>query len=323
MAAAGITSNTSIQSQFRVTEKAYLSETNAVPPQYSVIIPDLKSDPRRRFVTWLPYAGLGSFQEKIEGQPPAFDAPFEMIPFTAVYNTYALAAYVTEEGEIEDPLDLWGKVPGMLAKSERNTQDLQASGLLNFGFNPAVYGADQLPLCAVNHPLGPVAVAGTIYSNVGQTFSNFLGNIDLTPESLHQAEILFETMLDDRGKKDRRTTEWLVVPVNLDKIAKEVLGTPYKPYSADNTINTEYQAQKQYTWRDLTNPYAWFVLGRKGEPDNVDDDCHGLAVWTKWKNKVKVWEDPATSNRNIKSRYRWALGFWTWRGSVASQGSGA
>ena len=93
---AGVSSNTTIQAQTKVIEKAYLSETDRVPAQYKTIIPDLTSDERRRFVTYLPYAGLSAFQEKIEGAAPAFDAPFEMIPFTAVYNTYALAATVTE-----------------------------------------------------------------------------------------------------------------------------------------------------------------------------------------------------------------------------------
>ena len=64
---AGVSSNTTIQAQTKVIEKAYLSETDRVPAQYKTIIPDLTSDERRRFVTYLPYAGLSAFQEKIEG----------------------------------------------------------------------------------------------------------------------------------------------------------------------------------------------------------------------------------------------------------------
>jgi len=319
----GITSNTTIQAQTKQIDKTYLSETDRVPAQYKTIIPDLTSDERRRYVQYLPYAGLGAFQEKTEGAAPAFDAPFEMIPFSAVYNTYALAAVMTEESELEDPISLRGKIPRMLAKSERNTKDLQIANLLNLGFSFSQAVADGQPLFSTAHPLGPIATPTGVVSQLGQNFSNSLGNTDLTPESLHQGELLFETMLDDRGKKDRRSTKWLVVPTNLDKIAKEVLGTPYKPYTPDNTINTEYQAQELFTWRDLTNPFAWFLLGPKGEPDTEDDDCHGLAVWFKWQNKIKSWEDPMTGNFNIKSRYRMALGAWTWRGAVGSQGAGA
>ena len=319
----GITTNTTIQGQTKVIEKAYLSETDKVPPQYQNIIATLSSDDRRRFVTFLPYAGLGAFQEKTEGMAPAFDSPFEMIPFTAVYNTYALAAMVSEEAELEDPIDLKGKLPRMLAKAERNTKDLQIANLLNLGFSPTMLGADGQPLFSTVHPLGPIATPTGVVSQIGQTFSNSLGNSDLTPETLHQGELLFETMLDDRGKKDKRTTRTLAVSPNLDKIAKEVLGTPYKPYTPDNTINTEYQSQELFTWRDLVNPFAWFLLGAKGEPDMEDDDCHGLAVWFKWQNKVNAWEDPMTSSFFIKSRYRMALGFWTWRGAVGSNGAGA
>jgi hypothetical protein len=319
----GISTNTTIQAQTKVIEKAYLSETDRVPPQYKVIIPDLTSDEHRRFVTFLPYAGLSAFQEKVEGAAPAFDAPFEMIPFTAVFNTYALAATVTEEAELEDPIGLKGKLPRMLAKAERNTKDLQIANLLNLGFSLAVLGADGQPLFSSAHPLGPIATPTGVVSEMNQTFSNYLGATDLTPESNHQGEILAETILDDRGKKDKRTLRHLVVPTNLDKIAKEVLGTPYKPYTPDNTINTEYQALELFTWRDLTNPYAWFQLAAKGEPDSEDNDVHGLATWWKWQNKVNSWEDPMTSNFFIKSRYRFALGFWTWRGSIGSIGAGA
>lgn len=322
--AVGISTNTSIQAQTKQIDRTYLSETNAVPAQYKTIIPDLPvDDPRRRYIQYLPYAGLGSFQEKIEGAAPAFDAPFEMIPTQAVFNTYALAAMMTEESELEDPIGLKGKIPRMLAKSERNTKDLQIASLLNLGFSSEQVGADGQPLFSASHPLGPIATPTGVVSQVGQTFSNTLGNSDLTPETLHQGELIFETTLDDRGKKDRRTTKWLVVPTNLEKIAKEVLGTPYKPYTPDNTVNTEYQAQELYTWRDLTNPFAWFLLGNKGEPDTEDNDCHGLAVWFKYQNKVKSWEDPMTSNFFIKSRYRMALAFWTWRSAVGSQGAGA
>ena len=314
------TTNGPFQAATHQLDEKYKDELNNVPPQYTVCINEYTPKDRRRYVQMLPYTGLGNMPEKDEGAAPTFDSPNEMIPFTAVFSTFALAAAVSREATVEDPLDILAELPGMMAKSSRNTKDLLAVGMLNNGFSPAKPLPDGQPLFSGSHPLNPVVTPTGVVSNIGQTFSNSLGNTQPTPESIRAGELLFETMLDDRGKKDKRTPEMLVFHPQQSQIFEEITGTPTAPYENTKKVNIQYNKWKLFAWRDLSSPYAWFMLGPKGKPGS---DCHGLTVWFRWQSDFDSFRDPLTKNRIVMDSFRMALGAWTWRGSVASAGAGA
>ena len=314
------TTNAPFQAATHQLDEKYKDELNNVPPQYTVCINEYTPKDRRRYVQMLPYTGLGNFPEKGEGAAPVFDSPNEMIPFTAIFSTFALAAAVSREATVEDPLDILAELPAMMAKSSRNTKDLLAVGMLNNGFSPSKPLPDGQPLFSGAHPLNPVVTPTGVVSNIGQTFSNSLGNSQPTPETIRAGELLFETMLDDRGKKDKRTPETLVFHPQMSQIFEEITGTPTAPYENTKKVNIQYNKWKLFAWRDLSSPYAWFMLGPKGKPGS---DCHGLTVWFRWQSDFDSFRDPLTKNRIVMDSFRMALGAWTWRGSVGSQGAGA
>src|ERR1700676_990770 len=200
-----ITTRTSIQAASKVLEKAFTNRAQKVPPLYQSYFNIIKTDPKRSFASFLPIAELGTLRFKDEGTVPVFDQPFELIPYTTNYFTYALAAMVTEEGQLEDPINLMGKLPAMLSDAEQQSKDLTFWNTINFGYNANVVGTDGLSLFNTAHPLGPIATPTGVVSSIGQTFSNSLGATQLTPEALQQAYILFETLLSDRGLPARRT----------------------------------------------------------------------------------------------------------------------
>lgn len=300
-------------------EQTFTNEAEDTPPKYPLVFNDVTTDPKRPFATFMPYAGLGVLKQKTEGATPAYDQPYELIPTTWTYQTYALAATITEEAQLEDPLGLMAELPRMLARSERKTKDLLYWLILNLGFAPNVLGSDGLPLFAAAHPLGPISTANGVQSSIGQFLANSLGATQLTPESLYQAQVLFETSRDDRGLTQRRTAVDLVVGVQMGKIAAEVLGAPLAPYTANNTPNTEHKVLNLIVSEYLTNPYAWFVLGNKNG-GKLGNDSHSMSVAHKWQNRVKTWPDPATDNWNVKTSFRSTYGFVGFRSAVGSQG---
>lgn len=320
MAGPLVTTNTSFQAATKLLDAKYKDELSSVPPQYQVVLNEYTPKDKKRYVQMLPYTGLGQFVQKGEGEAPLFDSPNEMIPFQAVFSTYALAAAVSREAQVEDPIDFLSELPEMFAKAARNTKDQLAVAQLNLAFSPLKPIADGQPLISTSHPLNPIVTPTGVVSRIGQTYSNSLGNSQPTPEALRGAELQFEQMLDDRGKKDKRTPVWVVCHPQMSQIFEEIIGTPTAPYENTRKVNIQYNKWKVFAWRDLSSPYAWFVMGDKGKPGS---DCHGLTVWFRWQQDFDSFRDPLTKNRVIVDSFRMAQGAWTWRGISGSAGAGA
>lgn len=314
------TTNSPFQASTKLLDEKYKDELSNVPAQYTVVLNEYTPKDRKRYVQFMPYTGLGQYEEKGEGEAPIFDTPNEMIPFTAVFSTFALAAAVSREAQVEDPLEILGEIPAMMAKSSRNTKDFLAVAPLNLGFSPLKLLPDGQPLFSTIHPLNPIVTPTGVVSRIGQTFSNSIQNTQPTPESIRGMELLFENMLDDRGKKDKRTPVWLVFHPNYSQLFEEITGTPTAPYENTRKKNIQFGKWKLFAWRDLANPFAWFMLADKGKPGS---DCHGITAWFRWHSDFDSYRDPLTKNRIIVDSFRMALGAWTWRGAVGSAGAGS
>lgn len=314
-----ITTRTPKYAAALVLEKAFTNRAQKVPPLYTSWMNVISTDPKRSFATFLPIAELGTLRFKTEGASPEFDQPFELIPSTFNYFTFALACTVTEEAQLEDPINLMGKLPAMLADSEQQTKDLTFWNTLNLAFSGNVLGSDGQPLCSTAHPLAPISVPGVgVISQIGSTFSNSLGATQLTADALQQAYILFETLLSDRGLPSARHPKFLLVGPQLAKTAEEILGSPYRPGSNDNDINVVKETVTLKVIRYFTSPTMWFVTSAPGD---IEGDSHSVVVAHKWENRVSTWMDPQTSNFNIKTSYRSTYGFIGWRGIVGSLGA--
>lgn len=316
-----VTTRTSFNAQTKVLQRVVSHRAKEVPPLYPLVFQEVDNDAKRSFLDVGSYAEMGLLQQKNEGSAPASDQPFELIPTHFEFYTYALMASVSREAQYEDPLDLMGKLAPMLADSERVTKDVLYWNTINQGFNPIVLLPDGQPLFSNAHLLSPVVGQSGPFSKIGQTFSNSLGAVQLTPETLRMAEILFETMLSDRALPANRTPKFLMVHPNMVKTAQEVLGSPMAPYSNQNTVNTEYKAAEVLGNRYLTNQSAWYLVGApSGYPSG---DGHGLITSHKWQNSVWTWFDNSSRTWNISDEFRSTFGPTDWRGIVGSQGAGS
>jgi hypothetical protein len=297
-------------------EAAFINASTTIPKQYPRLFNEFNTDPKRSIATVMPIAELGLFKgRQVEGAAFSMDSPSELIPITFTYSTYGLASAVTEEAELEDPLNLQAMLPKMLANSERYTQDITIWNTINLGASPLVPGSDGLPLFATNHPLGPIVTATGVGSLTGQTFSNSLVNAPLTPESYRQAEILFETLLTDRGLPDRRTVKFLVCSPQMAKTAQEVLGAKLAPYTNQNQPNTANDQAEIMVVRYITSPTFWMLAAGPGDWRN-GGDANSLVVGYKWQSRVHSWYDNPTGNYGIRDSYRNTFGFVNWRGLV-------
>jgi hypothetical protein len=321
MAVGIYTTRSSVQAQTKILTDTFKDEVMNLPPLWKMVFNTPENfDKKRSVLTVLPMAGLGTTQFKPEGSAPAYDAPYELIPYSATFFTYALAVKATEESELEDPENVMGDVPAELARSSRESKDLIMWNVFNLGFDPRVLYSDGQTLFSAAHPLGPVATPTGIVSTVGAYQSNLLSGVALSAEGLQQIFILAETTLNDRARPDRRTTRTLMVPPVMDKLAKEITGSTHVPFSADNQINVQHNSIDVLTNRYLTSNQAWFVIGNQGNPFKGGDHHHIFAAH-KWENRYKVWTDDETSNYSQKVSDRYTYGAASYRGVWASTGA--
>jgi hypothetical protein len=327
MASTLMTTATSFQKQSHVIHKDYLAERDNIPEQWRAYFNEYTAPKKGRFVQFMPIYGLGRFAQKQEGTAPLFDAPREGPMFFTEFSTYALGVSITKEGRIEDPLDLFAKAPRLLSKAARDTKDKITVGMYNFAFGPKRLPDGQY-LISANHPMDPIVTGRStngvvITSGSGIYQSNSLGNQQLTPEVLMAGDVLSQSWLDDRGKKDERELIDLVIPNNpvLVQIAQEIVGTPTHPYTIARKENPQHNRWTVKVNRDLASQYQYFLQAAKGEPG---EDCHALTVWMRWNdgsaNGWKTYIDNITENRVVISSFRIAQGAWDWKGIVGSLG---
>src|SRR5258708_6578183 len=106
---AGMTSTRSTyNAQTKAMELAFINASTTIPKQYPRLFNTFDTDPKRSIATVMPIAELGLMRGRSEGGAFVADSPTELIPQTFVYSTYGLASYVTEEAELEDPLNFMG-----------------------------------------------------------------------------------------------------------------------------------------------------------------------------------------------------------------------
>jgi hypothetical protein len=315
-----ISTRTPYYSQTRTMQEVVSHRAVEEPPFFPNYYAERGNDKERSYIDIGSYTELGLMEQKDEGAPPALDQPWENIPSHFEFATFALMASVTLEAQDEDPLHLMGKLAPMLADSERVTKDITAANPINNGFNGVFTLYDGQPLFSQNHLLGPVVGDTGPVSNIGMTYSNLLGNIQLTPEAFNQMELLFALMLSDRGLPSHRTPIYLMCHPALNKVAREVTGSTNAPTSSDNRTNTEFEQAQVLLNRYLTNEAAWYLFAAPG--GLTGGNGHALIYSSKWANSVEVWRDPVTRSWNISNMYRWTYGPADWRGLAASGGAG-
>lgn len=304
-----MTTRTFFQSQTKVVKRVFLKTAAKVPVLYPQVFNIETPDMRRSFWTVLPIVGLGTFALKPEGAAPTFDQAFEGTPSTFNFATYSLGYRVTEEGELEDAQNVLARLPRALAYSEQVTKELIIWNLANLAFSGSVLGFDGVALASTAHPLQGVP---------GVTVSNSGGTTALTPEALQNAFVAFHTLVDDRNLPIYRSPKVLMVGPQLHKVAEEVTGSPYYPYSNENKINVVEGKVRPLVVRYITSATQWAVLAAKGD---IEADSHSLIVAFKWQNRDHSWVDDSTGNFNHKSSFRMTMGWIDWRGTYWSQGS--
>ena len=253
--------------------------------------------------------GFGSVPTKPEGTAIIYDDP---VPDTVVrwdWTPYGKGFRSTHESMVDDLYGPMKKMASSLGKAFRNQTEVIGASVLNNAFtDPSAgdsnAGYDDLALCHVAHTL----LRGGTARNRPTT------DVDLGVTGLQNALIDFERFVDESGVPIVYVPRTIIVAPETVPMAGELLGSQFKPFTADNEINVIRQAGLQMAVSHYTtSTNDWFLSAAKGDTD----------MWLIWREKfvTDAGDDFDTGDGKLKGYMRLGAGFGDWRGFWGTDGT--
>lgn len=266
------------------------------------------------------FSGLGPMPEKPEGESVEYVDAIQGGTKRYINFTYALGCRTSFELFEDDQYKLIQQVPKAIARSAVFTKEQLTWNVLNLGFTGAVTTTDGVSLFNVAHPLLGGSAATNIGPGVGPyisapgTFPNRpLIDVDLSFTAIQNAINQFERLIDSQGLPITLKPRHLIIPPEIKWIAREILGSPNKPYTANNEINALIKEDLDFfVGHYLTSRSAWFLLCEK--------DAHTLKHITRRTLDEDYADDFDTRSIKQIAFMRFSVGVTSWMGTWGSNG---
>jgi hypothetical protein len=239
---------------------------------------------------------LELFGEVAEGSEYSFKRTKQGATKLLTIKKMGLGVSISEEMVDDSRFDEIGDLLRKLAKSARETQEVDAMNIFNNGLpSGSETVADGLSILNSAHTLPS-----------GSTFRNVLSTAaDLSETALQTAMSDFETVfVGDSGIVYSMRPKILLVHPSNKRYAKELVASEGKPDSADNNMNSlKDDGLMVVSSPHLTDSDAWFLLSDSSET--------GLRIVSRKPIETKAsGPDSGFANDSIfyKARYREKLG---------------
>jgi len=244
-------------------------------------------------------AGLGSVPTKPEGEPISYDEPIQGGSLRYTHQSYGMGFQVTREMWDDDKYGIMRKVSQDFAGGIRQTLESTYANVLNNAFTSTTT-IDGETLFNTAHPL----LGGSTYSNRSAS------DIALSVTGLQELLLLFEKMVNERGLLKRMIPSKLLIPVDLQFKAAEILFSSYKPYTGNNEVNVMQGRLDPMVNHYLTSATAWYILGE----DNT------LQGFWRIRPQFESQDDFETKGAKYSVYFRFSAGVTNWHGTAGSDG---
>jgi hypothetical protein len=217
-------------------------------------------------------AGTGPMPEMPEGSRPVADNLVQSGTKKYLHLPYGLISEFTRQLVEDDKYGIIRQAPKAHGRSALFAREAVCASILNLG-GTLITTDNGLSLFNTAQTLP----GGTEATTIGPGVSNIINSAGTYPNrpnpdadfsftSLQQAINFFYRFIDGRGIPSMIRPKHVVIPPELIMIAREILGSPGKPYTADNELNAlQGENLDFYHLNYLTSPSAWFLLGDKEE----------------------------------------------------------
>lgn len=258
---------------------------------------------QRQYLDDYKMAGFGTVPTKAEGTGIIYDDPVPGNTVRYTWTPFGKGFRVTHEAMVDELYGPMKRMAKAMGRSFRNQVEVQAATVLNNAFSTAG-GFDALSLCNTSHTL----LRGGTARNRPTTA------VDFGVSSLQDALVDFEKMLDDASMPISYRAKYLIIPPETWPQAREVLGSQFKPYTADNEINIlASEGLTIIVSHYMTDNDAWFLFS-----DKADHDVNFF-----WREKfvTDAADDFDTGDGKMKGYMRLGVGWGDWRGVWGSPGA--
>ena len=264
-------------------------------------------------------AGVGNMPEKPEAGTVYYDDMVQGGTKRYVHLTYALGSRASWELIEDDQYGIIKQVPKAHARSALFAREQVAWNVFNLGFS-SIVTTDGVSLFNTQHPL----LGGTQATNLGPGLSNVIyasgtypnrpsPDVDLSFTAIQLMVNHFERMIDSQGIPIRLKPRTVLIPPELKFIAREILGSPGKPYTSDNELNSLLGEDLKFrVIHYLTSQSAWFVECGK--------DGHQLKFFDRHPIDTDYDDDFDTRSTKMITFQRFSAGATSWVGVWGSNG---
>lgn len=204
---------------------------------------------------------FGPLRLKAEGANVGYDDPIGEITKQAQPVRFALGYKITDEAKKHELYGMFDKIEGSLMKSAVDGQETIGALFMNNGFGTtnadgfSATGFDGLQCFSTAHTR---LDGGATQRNRPST------DADLGVTALQQAVIDFENWKDDRGRPAMIRPKLMIISPEDKFTARELLGSEYKPGTANNEINALRDEGLSFMVSHYkTDTDAWFLQGDK------------------------------------------------------------
>jgi hypothetical protein len=282
--------------------RVYIETGKERPPEFNQYfnVDDMPWNP----VTDRQVSGLGTLGVMPEGEQFPLDDPilgstkdYEALPFgLAVEITYPMWA--------DDQYGVMRELVSELARSSRNKIEVEAWSIINNGFSTSFTGFTAAEsLFSVTH----TNLDGSTQGNRPTP------DIGFSVLGVQNSLVRFENMKNDRGLPRLMAPVMALVAPENRFVAREVLGSVGKPYTADNEQNALLQDDLRWMIvHYFTLSKQWLLSAGKG--------VHDLNFFFRTRPLFDVFDDPWSKNAIATVYQRHVPGFGSWKGVDGSNG---
>jgi hypothetical protein len=208
------------------------------------------------------FAGFPTVPTKSEGVSTTYENLAQGESKRYTHESYGLGYRVTTEMYQDDLYGVINKAPKALGRSAHNAIEVAFWANFNNAFAGApaakYQGFDGLALCHTLH----TRIDATTFANKPST------DTDIDMSALQAAIDNFENMTDEKQLPMLLIPRFLVVAPENKWVVRELIGSGYKPYTANNEINPLMDEELQYFISHyFTDTDAWLLLCNKGDHD--------------------------------------------------------
>lgn len=251
-------------------------------------------------------AGVGLPVLTDEDSEIAFDRFYRGPSIRYNHADFTLGIGFSHQFQRDVKINIMNERSKALGTSFRQCPEVLVADDFNNGFTagtPATepYGAalnyDNVALFSASHPLVRGGGSG------GQVQSNVLATAStLSVSSYRDMLTLSRLLFDDTGVlRIQLTMRDLVVPPQLEFVAKEIVKSAGRPDTANRADNVNKDATGIIIWDFLLNAKPWFMV--------ADKSMHKLKFYWREKFGTRTWMDDNTETHWIRGRESFSHGY--------------